>query len=176
MVEEWRDVIDFEGCYQVSSLGRVRSLDRTVHLSCGQARQYRGKILKPGLDKRSGHLKVWLARRESEWIHRLVCGAFHGPCPDGHEVLHDNHNPADNNLRNLRYGTRSENILMDLANGTRHQISIIGTDVNSGVQTKYQSSGAAAREITGSSHASSNIRACCRGTCKSAYGYTWGYA
>jgi hypothetical protein len=52
-------------------------------------------------------------------VHRLVLLAFVGPCPAGHEVLHLNHQPADNRLENLRYGTRSENIAMDWAVGTR---------------------------------------------------------
>lgn len=45
--------------------------------------------------------------------------AFVGPCPAGHEVLHLNHTPGDNRRRNLKYGTRSENIKMDFAAGTR---------------------------------------------------------
>lgn len=82
--------------YQASSLGRIRSA--------------RG-VLKPWVSNGLGHLKVGLANRKREWVHRLVCLAFHGPCPDGMEVRHLDGDPANNRISNLRYGTHSENML-----------------------------------------------------------------
>lgn len=52
-------------------------------------------------------------------VHVLVARAFHGPKPIGMEVLHLNHDPADNRPQNLVYGTRSENMKMDYAAGRR---------------------------------------------------------
>ncbi len=52
-------------------------------------------------------------------VHGLVMLAFVGPCPEGLEVLHKNHQPADNKRTNLKYGTRSENLKMDYKRGRR---------------------------------------------------------
>lgn len=54
-------------------------------------------------------------------IHRLVLRAFVGPCPEGMEVLHADDDPMNNNLGNLRYGTRSENQYDRVRNGIHHQ-------------------------------------------------------
>lgn len=53
-------------------------------------------------------------------VHRLVMAAFVGPCPDGIEVCHNNGNPADNRLSNLRYGTHSENQLDQVKHKTHY--------------------------------------------------------
>lgn len=50
-------------------------------------------------------------------VHVLVLEAFEGACPPGHEALHDNDDPTDNRLTNLRWGTRSENLLDRVRNG-----------------------------------------------------------
>lgn len=110
----WRDVPGYEGRYQVSDTGLVRSLDRVD----SYGRRRKGQLLRPGPQKR-GHLTVSLGRHNSKQVHSLVLLAFEGPCPEGHEVLHKDHNPQNNNWNNLKYGTRSENLLMDYAAGRR---------------------------------------------------------
>lgn len=121
-VEEWRAVVGFEGRYEVSSLGRVRSLDQFVRLVTRRGVETRrfspGKLLKPG-PSRSGHVSVAVGKGHSVGVHRLVCEAFHGPCPENNECLHRNHNPADNRAANLKWGTRSQNLKMDYAAGSR---------------------------------------------------------
>lgn len=64
-------------------------------------------------------MTVSLGRYNSKQVHALVLLAFEGPCPEGYEVLHKDHNPQNNNRKNLKYGTRSENLLMDYAAGRR---------------------------------------------------------
>lgn len=128
MIEKWKDVPGFEGRYQVSDQGRVRSMDRVqlfpaYVLQSGLARSasrrtFKGKLLSPGGSK-SGHVSVVIGKGNTRTVHTLVMEAFHGPAPDGYEVLHMNHTPGDNRLSNLKYGTRSENIKMDFAAGTR---------------------------------------------------------
>ena len=54
-------------------------------------------------------------------MHRLVLAAFVGPLPEGKEVCHNNGNPGDNRLENLRYGTKSENNLDRVKHGTHHE-------------------------------------------------------
>ena len=106
MHEEWRDVIAFEGWYQVSNCGNVR------RARAGK-RTYVGRLLKPSRRK-SGHLTVYLRKEGDDLqreVHRLVAAAFIGPCPDGKEVNHIDGNPANNHADNLEYVTRSENVL-----------------------------------------------------------------
>lgn len=120
-MENWRDIPGYEGRYQVSDLGNVRSVDRYVRLvahGVETKRLARGKILRPGRTT-SGHLTVALGRGNSQGVHALVVRAFVGPRPDGHEVLHLDHNPENNTLENLRYGNRGENVAMDYAVGVR---------------------------------------------------------
>jgi hypothetical protein len=120
-VEVWKDLPGQEGRYQVSNTGSVRSLPHHVRLVAKGKETTRlspGRVLKPGTQQ-SGHLSVAIGKGNSRVVHQLVLEAFVGPCPDGCEVLHLNHNPADNRLENLRYGTRSENMKMDYAAGTR---------------------------------------------------------
>lgn len=115
--EEWRPVVGAVG-YEVSSRGRVRSLDRTRTYARVDpasrrlvivARAHRGRVLQPGTAK-SGHQIVVLGRGQTRLVHRLVLEAFVGPAPANMEACHGDDDPANNNLENLRWGTRSENL------------------------------------------------------------------
>lgn len=114
--ERWLSVPRWEGLYEVSDLGRVRSLDRTVTMRSRWGglceRPLRGRILKPALNT-SGHVHVGLfdgARSEpNRLIHDLVTEAFLGPRPPGTEVCHGPGGPADNRLVNLSYDTHLAN-------------------------------------------------------------------
>lgn len=122
MSEEWRAVVGFEGCYEVSSSGRVRSLDRLVsHGIGGLMRKRQGCLLKPGTVQ-SGHQLVVLGRTQNRLVHRLVLEAFVGPKPDGMECCHNDGDPANNRVDNLRWDTRSANILDDYKHGARKRV------------------------------------------------------
>lgn len=119
VVENWLPVLNSEGRYEVSDLGRVRSVDRMVpHGRGGGLRIRKGQILKPGR-KPSGHLSVAIGKGNSVDVHVLVLTAFCGPPPQGHWALHRDDNPSNNVLENLRWGTPSENIHDAIANGKR---------------------------------------------------------
>ena len=107
MSEVWKNILGYEGQYQVSTLGNVRSFRRSAA----------PKLLKPGRMS-GGHLSVALGRGNSRCVHELVLLAFVGPAPIKHECRHLNGKPADNRLENLKWGTRSENILDAVAHGT----------------------------------------------------------
>ncbi len=118
--ERWLPVVGFEGRYEVSDRGRVRSLDRIiVRRASKRARAYavrkKGKILRPGQYCKNGHVSVVLGRVPDGCnnvgmpVHKLVMRAFKGPPRKGQEILHRNGKPTDNRLTNLRYGTRSQN-------------------------------------------------------------------
>lgn len=116
MVEVWKDIPGHEGDYQVSDLGKVRSLDRCVNNVNKKGTEFkrflRGKVLAPAVFCKTGHLALPLGRRTRGIpVHQLVLLAFEGPCPEGLEVRHLNGDPQDNRLENLQYGTRTENIL-----------------------------------------------------------------
>lgn len=118
--EQWRPVVGYESSYEVSDMGRVRSLDRTVTFPDGRRRTARGRLLKPGHVPR-GHRYVNLGRGNSQYVHQLVAAAFLGPRPDGHEVCHNNGDPTDNRAPNLRYDTRQANYMDMFVHGTHPQ-------------------------------------------------------
>lgn len=113
-IETWRAVVGFEGFYEVSDLGRVRSLDRVIEQirrGCIVRFPVRGRILASGSHP-SGHHSVvlWVnGEKCTRCVHRLVLEAFVGPRPDGKECRHLNGVPSDNRLANLVWGTRREN-------------------------------------------------------------------
>lgn len=112
MTEQWRDIPGYEGRYQASNLGRIRSLDRRVPCAHGATRLMRGRVLKPAGSKYNRHLMVVLGHgKNGSPVHQLVAHAFLGPRPEGQEVRHLDGNPLNNNVDNLAYGTRTENIL-----------------------------------------------------------------
>lgn len=112
--EVWKDIPGYEGRYQASNLGRIRSIDRSI-TQLGRyhtlfTRVLKGQILRPGMQK-SGHVTVSLGKHNSIPVHQLIALTFIGPVPLGCEVRHLNGCPFINNLDNLCYGTRTENIL-----------------------------------------------------------------
>ena len=107
LIEEW-EYIDEQNYYQVSNLGRVRSLPRLLTHKNGKEVQLKGKILKPYLD-RKGYLTITI-NHKTRPIHRLVAEHFipnpnNKPCID-----HINTNRVDNRVENLRWCTYKENM------------------------------------------------------------------
>lgn len=126
MEEIWKPVPGYEGRYEVSNMGRVRSLDRQVLCTSDVKKSYvsyrKGQILRPG-PSNYGHLSVVLGRRQTRMVHDLVLRAFVGPPPAKHECCHNNGNPQDNRLENLRWGTRSENNIDAVKHGARGKLT-----------------------------------------------------
>lgn len=129
-VEEWRPIAGWERQYEVSSVGRVRSLDRRVG-----NRLMKGCMLKPYLGRRKyPHLIVNLRRggkrspyaiSENPLVHRLVLLAFVGPAPKGMVCCHLNGDGTDNRLENLRWDTPSNNQRDSMLHGTHHWLKHI---------------------------------------------------
>lgn len=111
--EQWKPVPGWEGYYEVSDTGKVRSLPRTITRKDGVEMKVRGRELKGGKNP-SGHRLVTLTRvgepPSKVLVHRLVLEAFVGPCPDGLEGCHWDDDPSNNNLSNLRWATHQENM------------------------------------------------------------------
>ena len=125
MTEEWRAVPGYEDLYEVSSLGRVRSLDRLVLRRGDKKPQVRkGRVLKPmwtQATKPSRYGAVALMRsgvRDVRRVAVLVCTVFSGPRPDGMVCRHLDGDSTHNAATNLAWGTPSENAYDSVRHGT----------------------------------------------------------
>lgn len=103
-MEIWKDIYKYEGLYQVSNYGKIKSFPR----------KYQTKIrtLKPYKDK-GGYLQVNLCKNnttKTHKVHRLVLETFIGICPQGMEGCHNDGNPSNNFIKNLRWDTRKNNV------------------------------------------------------------------
>ena len=175
--EVWRDIPNYEG-YQVSNLGRVKSLERI------DARGHRvnEKILKPSIT-RNGYYLIGLYKnliQKVYYVHRLVWIAFNGQIPEGYEVNHINEIKSDNRLSNLNlmthkenmnYGSRTERSTKKRINGKCSK-SVLQFTLDNILVKEYPNAHQVERE-TG--FAQPNICACCKGRLKTAYNYIWKY-
>ena len=113
-VEEWRDIHGFEGLYQASDQGRVRSLDHVDSLG----RTRKGRVLKPS---EAGHHRNYATVKvgRTMGVHVAVARAFIGPRPSTkHDASHRDNNPANNTPGNIRWLTHRENIAEQKTHGT----------------------------------------------------------
>lgn len=111
-METWKDVAGWEGMYQVSDQGKIRSLDRTVIRRDGKVKRFRGKDLKLNGAGNHGYLAIKFTRNSSPHfylVHRLVLTAFVRPGKGSEEGCHDDGNKRNNVVTNLRWGSREEN-------------------------------------------------------------------
>ena len=117
--EEWRDCVACDA-YEVSSHGRVRSLDRRVLGRWGSTRLVRGRILALAANTK-GYLFFGVCVDGSQrphYVHTAVAEAFHGPRPPGLEVRHRNGDKSNNRADNILWGTRSQNAMDRVEHGT----------------------------------------------------------
>lgn len=180
MEEVWKDIAGYEGLYQVSNLGNVRSLNwRNTKLT-------KNLWLKP---HNKGYLQVELAKngtKKSFVVHRLVASAFLENPFGYEEVNHKDEDKRNNNVENLEWCNRSYNVLYSIKNrknvanrkyfvrkGKNADLKVQQISKDGTVVKTWNNS----REIflvTGMSDWS--ISECCRGKRKTAYGYFWRYA
>lgn len=124
--EIWKDVVGYEGFYQVSNNGCVQSIDRKIATRRGGTKYLAGRILKPFLNRTNStaNLAVALSKDavvKTKSVHVLVLEAFVGPRPNGMEGCHfPDPSHLNNRLDNLRWGTYEENRADMVLQGTAH--------------------------------------------------------
>jgi len=111
MIEEWLDVKDYEGWYQVSNLGNVRSVDRYISYSNGNKRLQKGQILKLNEDKDGYHVVCLIKNgvRKIGKVHRLVSKAFLPDKQCCNQVNHIDGIKNNNVVTNLEWTDASGN-------------------------------------------------------------------
>ena len=171
--EEWRDVVGYEGRYQVSSMGRVKSLERKDRFG----RTVKERILKSYIN-RYGYLLVALCaggKQKTLNVHRLVCEAFL-PRAEGKDAInHKDEDKTNNNVWNLEwvshkencnFGTRNERIAKALSKPVAQYTKDVAF-------IKAWASAAEVKRQLGFNH--SNIIQVAKGNRKTACGYIWKY-
>ncbi|MEA3250130.1 MAG: NUMOD4 domain-containing protein [Pseudomonadota bacterium] len=119
MSTEWKSPNGFEGLYEVSNTGLVRSLDRIDSIG----RRRKGGLLAPRMSKGYGSVVLHKDGVRYNWkIHALVLHVFVGPRPDGAVCRHLNGNQSDNNVCNLAYGTQMDNVHDMISHGTMSKL------------------------------------------------------
>lgn len=183
MKEIWKPVKGYEGLYEVSNTGRVKSVERTVKSYNGWNRTFHEKILTLHSSKITTrhpkpmyHVELWKDnKRKVPMIHRLVAEAFI-PNPDGKpQVNHIDGDRSNNRVDNLEWVTCSENSMHAYKTGLSKPKGckpVKGVNKKTGVVVKYQSVEEAARELSGNPDA---IRAALKGRSASSCGYYWEY-
>ena len=126
MNEEWRYVPGYEGTYSVSNYGRVRSEARTITRSNGTTQRVEEKLLATPPGGTGGYLTVTLWRNnkgQTAPVHTLIAAAFLGPRPEGADVCHNDDNPLNPRLDNLRYDTHQGNLMDSVISGRNGKIT-----------------------------------------------------
>jgi hypothetical protein len=112
MQEVWKAVPEYEGLYEASTFGNIRSLDRTVYTKGGQARRIKGKILKPQRAIDDPRLHISMCKNYTVIVirvHIVIAQTFLGERPEGMHICHGDGDCTNNRLSNLRYDTPSGN-------------------------------------------------------------------
>lgn len=175
--EIWKDIKDYEGCYQISNKGRIKSLDRIVEFNDGRKRLYKGSILNPTYDK-DGYLCIILSKNaiiKGFKLHRLVAEHFI-PNPDNLPVVnHIDENKINNSIENLEWcSIKYNNTYNDRIKiiTEKNSVPIIQYDLQDNFIKEWKSI-TEANKITGI--ASSSIISCCKGKNKKAGSFKWKY-
>ena len=182
-MEEWRPIKGYEGLYEISNLGRVKSLERIITRSDGVKQTIKSKILKGTRDK-DGYLIVGLSKNyetKQFKVHRLVAETFISNPDNKPEVDHINTNRTDNVATNLRWCTHEGNCNNVLSKKKRSEKigkdnpkskKVVQLTLDGDLVKVWDSAKDAVRE---EGFSDSHISNCCKGKRKTHRGYKWVY-
>ena len=179
MEEQWKPIAGYEGLYEVSNLGRVKSIARLVPYPNGKGHNYPERIRRINTD-RAGYKYVDLwkdGKGRSAKVHRLVAQTFIPNPSHLPEVNHINEDKTDNRAENLEWCTAEYNSNF----GTRKERATAKTKravlqftKDGKLIAEYASAREAAKQFR-NPHIAMQIGECCRGTQKTAHGYKWSF-
>lgn len=182
MKEIWKDVDGYEGYYQVSNFGMVRSVDRIVEIVSDHkiSKQFvAGRVLKISTSN-SGYCLVTLCKGNKTrhfLVHRLVAYAFIDKPTNKHWINHIDNNPKNNMVSNLEWCTPKENSChastIGVLGAPQKQVWQIALD---GQKIRLWDSATEAANFFGKYKRKSDISACCRNVRRTAFGYKWEFA
>lgn len=173
MKEIWKDIPEYEGLYQASNLGRIKSLERFRKGKNGSLVTVTERILKPSIT-RNGYYQACLCKNsigKQYRINRLVWIAFNGQIPENMQVNHINEIKSDNRLENLNLMTPKENTNWGTRN-ERVSKAVLQFTLDDIFVKEYPSTMQVAREL---GFSCGHICECCKGKRKTAHGYKWKY-
>ena len=179
--EVWRPVKGYEGIYEVSNIGKVKSCERIVIRSNGRKINFPEKIMKPSINHK-GYEVIDLrknGKRECGFVHRLVGKAFIENPNNKKQINHKNGIKTDNDVRNLEWVTNQENMIHAYKNGLKDnkkasesrkrkidQLTLEGDFIKS-----YNSINDATKYTN-----AKNISGVCRGVRNKSGGFKWRYS
>lgn len=192
MEEIWKDIPEYNGRYQASTLGRIRSTDKTVLKSNGNTEFYKGKILKP-FTGTGGYLYVRVAKKANDFhpkkVHGLIALTFI-PNPNNYPIINHKDETRTNNCvdnlewcthkYNVNYGHCIEKSAKARINSPNLSKEINQYDLEGNYLRSFPSAAEAARFLGREVKVTAcRIGQCCRGIFKtgnSSYGYLWKFA
>ena len=174
--ELWKDVKDYEGLYQVSTFGRVRSMDRWVTYKNGVKRFFEGKIINTFISN-NGYIRVELSKNCKKikyLVHRLVAEAFipnpdNLPCVNHKDEVKDNNYPYNlewcTHEYNNNYGTHNQRKALNKSK------KVYQYDLQGNLVREWSS----ASEVGRNGFTRSHVAKCCLGKQKTHKGFIWSY-
>lgn len=189
MIEEWKNIIGYEGLYQISSLGNIKALTREIHTTRNDYTYIRiiPEHMMSLVSTDDGYLRVTLTKegkRKSYLVHRLVAEHFIPKVEGKSHINHLDENKTNNKVSNLEWCTIWENSIYgnrckkigDKSSKTPHtwlyksvlQYSLDGTFIREFKSIKQAANAVGAKSTSG-------IQSCCAGRLKSSMGFIWKY-
>lgn len=189
--EIWKDIPGYNGRYQASNLGRIRSTDRTVLKNNGVLGPYKGKILRL-FEGTGGYMYVAIAKEQNKFqarrLHRVIAETFIPNPLNLPQINHINEDKKDNRAENLEwctgkyntnYGHRAEKFAISMRNNISLSKEVNQYDLEGNYIRSFPSAAEAARFLNLNDVAAGRIGQCCRHLFKkgnSAYGHLWEFA